>query len=141
MDSFQLDILTPSKRVYSAKVKDLILPAYDGEVGVLPHHGDFVGVLGTGVLRAETEDSHTHICMICSGIYQVKDGAVTLFADLAMDSGEIDPELERDYLGKIHVSLESQELSNEQLEEAKFQERRAKAKLDAVQAAAETARH
>ena len=132
MANFHLEILTPAKKIYSAEVAKVIVPAYDGEVGVLPGHNDFVGVLGTGVLRADTEEHHTHICMICSGIYQIKGGTLTIFADLAVDAGEIDPELERDALGHLHIKMKKEELTPAQLDELMLQELRINSKLAAL---------
>ena len=89
--SFSLEILTPAKKVCSEQVTEVLLPAYDGETGVLPQHGDFIGVLGTGVLKLVRE-GNDHWFMVSSGIYQVKEGAVTVFADVAEPATEVDIE-------------------------------------------------
>ena len=133
MANFHLEILTPAKKIYSAEVLKVIVPAYDGEVGVRPGHNDFVGVLGTGVLGAITAEHHTHVCMVCSGIYQIKGGKLTLFADIAVDAGEIDPELERDSLGHIRIKMKEGEHSPEELEELRLQEARIHSRLAAIE--------
>lgn len=90
MANFTLEILTPAKKVCREEVSEVLLPAYDGETGVLPQHGDFVGVLGTGVLKL-VRDGDDYWYLVSSGIYQVKDGAITVFADIAESAAEIDP--------------------------------------------------
>lgn len=91
MANFTFEILTPAKKVCREEVSEVLLPAYDGETGVLPKHGDFVGVLGTGVLKL-VRDGDDYWYLVSSGIYQVKDGAVTVFADIAESASEISPE-------------------------------------------------
>ena len=36
--TFQLEIITPERQFYTGPVESLVLPALDGEYGVLPGH-------------------------------------------------------------------------------------------------------
>ncbi len=51
---FEIEVLTRSKTLYKGKATEVVLPAYDGEVGVLADHANFIGLLGTGPLKVVT---------------------------------------------------------------------------------------
>ena len=42
MDTFGLKIIASDKVFYEGRCRNLIIPAPDGEVGLLPHHEDMV---------------------------------------------------------------------------------------------------
>lgn len=88
-NSFAFEILTPARKVFDAEVSEVVIPAYDGEAGVLPDHGDFIGLLGTGALKIVT-GGNDHWFMVSSGIYEVKQGSVTVFTDVAEQPEEVD---------------------------------------------------
>ena len=77
---FDVQILTPSKALFRGKATEVVLPSYDGEVGVLEGHADFVGLLGTGALKMVT-GGNDHWYMLSSGVYQVEDGKLTILAE------------------------------------------------------------
>lgn len=104
MASFHFEILTPAKRVFSSEVSEVVLPAYDGEVGVLPQHGDFVGALGTGTLKI-VKEGEDHWFMVSSGMYQVTEGRVTVFTDLAEGAAEVNIESSKAKAAEIDAEL------------------------------------
>ena len=78
---FNVEILTPSQTIFSGEATEVVLPAYDGEVGVLAGHADFIGLLGTGALKIVT-DGNDYWYLLSSGAYQVKSGKLTILAEL-----------------------------------------------------------
>jgi len=54
-DLFQCDLLTPDGRIFSGKVRSAVIPAYDGQMGVLVNHAPMVCELGYGLTRLQTE--------------------------------------------------------------------------------------
>ena len=76
-----VQILTPAKKLFAGKASEVVLPAYDGEFGVLAKHSDFIGVLGTGALKIVTSGDD-YWFMLSSGVYQVKNGELTILAEI-----------------------------------------------------------
>ena len=77
---FEVQILTPASTLFRGKATEVVLPAFDGEVGVLAGHGDFVGLLGTGSLKIVTE-GNDHWYILSSGTYRVSSGVLTVLAE------------------------------------------------------------
>ena len=87
--SYQFEILTPGKKLINVEVSEVIFHAYDGERGVLPNHENFIGRLGTGALKLVRE-KQDYWYMISGGVYEVKNGNLTLFAVQAESVDQID---------------------------------------------------
>lgn len=88
---FQVEILTPGREVLKAQVTEVVLPAYDGDRGILANHANFIGLLGTGAVKI-VHEKDDYWFMVSSGIYEVKNGALTLFAEIAETAEEVDHE-------------------------------------------------
>ncbi|MCB0325380.1 MAG: ATP synthase F1 subunit epsilon [Bdellovibrionales bacterium] len=86
---FSLEILTPGRELLRAQVSEIVLPAFDGEVGILADHEDFIGLLGTGPVKI-VRGGDDYWFMVSSGVYEVKRGKVTLYAELAETADEVD---------------------------------------------------
>ena len=88
--NFEFEILTPGRKLLSTSVSEVVFHAFDGERGVLSNHENFIGRLGTGALKI-VRDSDDYWYMVSSGVYQVRDGVLTLFAMHAESAEEINP--------------------------------------------------
>lgn len=88
---FSVEILTPGKLLLKEKANEVVLPSYDGETGILPEHGDFVGVLGFGLLKIRSEAGE-HCVFVDTGVYQVSAGNLSIFASRAEKRSDIDLE-------------------------------------------------
>ena len=127
---FALEILTPSRKVFSDEVSEVLLPAYDGETGVLPEHGDFVGVLGTGALKI-VRNGNDFWYMVSTGIYEIKKGKLTVFADIAESAREVDVEATNAQVAELEKKFaDLEQFSAEDYPAQKMAFDRAKARLE-----------
>jgi ATP synthase F1 epsilon subunit len=97
---FSLEILTPGRELLTCQVTEVVLPAFDGERGILANHEDFIGLLGTGPVKI-VRGGDDYWFMVSSGVYQVKGGGVTLFAELAETAAEVEPEAAEDKVKEL----------------------------------------
>lgn len=86
-----LEFVTPEKVAWSAPAESVVLPAFEGEMGVLPGHMPFLVQLGAGEVRA-TAEGETKRFAVSGGFAEVKDDVVSLFAETAELAGQIDAE-------------------------------------------------
>ena len=101
---FHLEILTPGKRLVETEVSEVVLPAHDGEVGVLAGHEDFIGVLGTGTLKY-VENGNDYWLMISSGIFEVQSGKLTILAELGETADSLDPKQSQEKADSLEAEL------------------------------------
>jgi len=46
----RVTVISPERSVFDGDADQLVAPAFDGEVGILPRHAPFMTLLGEGVL-------------------------------------------------------------------------------------------
>jgi F-type H+-transporting ATPase subunit epsilon len=95
-----LKIFTPVSTLFEGRVEKVIVPAYDGEMGVLPGHASLVSLLGMGELRA-TENGEVRYFAVFGGYMRVVDNAVSILADRAEAKETIDSGEARTRLGEL----------------------------------------
>lgn len=81
-------VVTPERAVLDETAEMVIVPMFDGELGVLPGRAPIVGQLGAGELRIKTGDTVTR-WFIESGFVQVRSNVVTILTANARPAGEI----------------------------------------------------
>lgn len=89
-----LEIVTPEKLVLQDQVDFVVLPARNGECGILPGHTHFLTQLSAGVLRI-TKGLDTNIFAVSGGFAEIHPGQVEVFAETAEMAEEIDVERAR----------------------------------------------
>lgn len=87
--TFHLSIVLPTKKVFEGVVTEVVLPAHDGEAGVLPHHENRVGILGTGALKY-IHNNEDFWLVVSSGVYKVTGTSLTILAELAEKGEDLD---------------------------------------------------
>ncbi len=89
--SFQIEIVTPARKVLSQEVESLIVPGEKGYLGILANHAPLVTTLGIGVLRYKTKGKEETVA-ITGGFMEVNDNKISIMADSAECCHEIDIE-------------------------------------------------
>lgn len=87
--SFQLDIVTPEKTIFSDSVDDVYLPGSEGEMGILTLHANLVAPLSPGELRY-LKDGKIEALAVGEGFVEVSHGQVSVLIDLAIGEDAID---------------------------------------------------
>jgi F-type H+-transporting ATPase subunit epsilon len=87
MDTFELAVITPSGTVLRETVASAEIPTINGEIGVLPRHCDYVGILGTGTLKYSTASGGKHSIEVSDGSLQFVSNTLTILADTARKIG------------------------------------------------------
>jgi len=82
-------ILTPQKPVIDTEAVEVVFPAHDGLLGVLPGHAPLLCNLGVGLLQYHDANDKKHYCMIAGGFGHVHDDVVTILANDAAVRGEV----------------------------------------------------
>ena len=81
-------VVTPEKAVLDAIAEMVILPMFDGELGVLPGMAPLIGRLGAGELRLKTGTNATRY-FIEPGFVQVRDNVISVLTAKAQKAEEV----------------------------------------------------
>lgn len=82
---FELEVVTPTQRLFAGAVTSLQVPAWEGYLGVLANHAPMLCVLREGVLTARNElTGVVHVLAVKGGFLEVGDNHVLVLADDAV---------------------------------------------------------
>jgi F-type H+-transporting ATPase subunit epsilon len=81
-------VVTPEKAVVDEVVDHVVVPMYDGELGVYPDRLPLIGRLGFGELRM-VKGSQTKRLYIDGGFVQIRGNVVTVLTSRALSVHEI----------------------------------------------------
>ena len=127
MATFQLEIVTAERLVYSEEVSVLVAPGMLGELAVLPHHSPLLTVLKPGEIRV-VKDGDESFVAVSGGFMEVMGDKVTILADTAERVEEIDLERAEEALRQAQERIASAAVE-EDLERALASIRRSQARL------------
>ena len=82
-------VVTPERTELDAEVKFLVLPMYDGELGVAPGRSAMIGRLGYGVLRLQTEQGFQRL-FVDGGFAQIENDTVSVLTGKAQPVESLD---------------------------------------------------
>ena len=83
MASFQLELVSPEKLLLSRAVEMAVIPAAEGEMGVLAGHAPMIVALRGGVISVREGGKVTEQLFVAGGFAEVAADRVTILADEA----------------------------------------------------------
>ena len=91
MDTFGLKIIASDKVFYEGRCRKLIIPAPDGEKGILPNHENMVIAIAVGTAKVQLagEDEWRDLA-VGTGFAEIVNNRVTLLVDTAERPEDID---------------------------------------------------
>ncbi len=88
-DTFQLEVVTPTREVVREAVSEAQIPARGGYLGVLPGHTPLLAEMGIGELSYHA-GGRMYFCTAIGGFVEVLGDRVIVLADAAERAEEID---------------------------------------------------
>jgi F-type H+-transporting ATPase subunit epsilon len=82
LSPFLLSVISPSGTLFSGPVDSVVIPAWDGLMGILPGHAPLLALLRPGAVNARAGDK-THAFLLTGGFADVGPTHVNLIADSA----------------------------------------------------------
>ncbi len=130
MAPMRLEIITAERLVYSDDVDVVVVPGIEGQLGILPHHAPLMTALQPGELMVRKNGEESYLA-VSGGFMEVLGNRVTILADAAERSDEIDEQRAQQAVERARERLEKREADIE-LEQALHSLRRAQVRLNVV---------
>jgi len=83
--TFRVAVISPQRTLFDGEAKLVVLPAHDGEVGILHDHAPFMALLGEGPLRLVT-NAGTRRFRVSGGFIQVLENNVSILSEEATEA-------------------------------------------------------
>ncbi len=80
-EQINLHLLTPEKTLFDGNVSMVVIPAEEGELGILPKHAPFVTSLRAGEVKIYRNDSISEVFTISGGFAEIVNDTCQIVAD------------------------------------------------------------
>lgn len=106
MSTFWLKIVASDHIFYNGNCETLVVPAHDGEMGILPHHEAMILAIQEGELRFRVpQETQWREAVVGRGIVQVANNRVTMLVDTAERPEDIDAVRAREALERAEEQM------------------------------------
>jgi F-type H+-transporting ATPase subunit epsilon len=122
-------VVTPEKTAVESKAEFVVLPLYDGEIGIAPGRAPVIGRLGFGEMRLTAEGRTTRY-YLDGGFVQVAGDVVNVLTNRATPAAEVDGQVAQKQL-QAALSLPTATPELEQIRDRQIAQARAQLRVAA----------
>ena len=101
--SFQCTVVTPEQQALDESAEQVVLPAHDGQLGILTGRAPLLVKLGVGAMRVDLAGGGRKLFLIDGGVAQMRDDKLTVLTTLATAADQIDVAAARAELQKAEA--------------------------------------
>ena len=113
-DGFKLEIVNPESSFLSKdNVYEVVVPAFEGDMGILKDHISIISFLKPGLLKVFSSESKEEIYYVEDGIIEFKDNCLSVLTSNIFDIKKIDKNKVRDILIKAEKEAQNQGISDQ----------------------------
>ena len=110
---FKIEIVSPEKSFFSNEnVKEVVVPAFEGEMGILKDHISIISFLKPGVIKVISKDGEDNF-YVDDGIMEFKDNLLSILTSSIFNIKKIDKNFIENSIKNAKSNLESKELSDQ----------------------------
>ncbi len=121
-ESLKCVVVTPERAILDEPADFIVVPMYDGELGIALNRLPLIGRLGFGELRITQGQKVRHL-YVDGGFVQIRDNVVTVLTSKAVAVGDINTQAAEEVLRtpKIETTPEGQEALQKTQQRARAQ--------------------
>ena len=113
-NGFKLEIVNPEKSFLSKEnVSEVVVPAYEGEMGILKNHISIISFLKPGLVKVFETDSKEENYYVEDGIIEFKNNCLSILTSNIFDIKKIDKNKVRDILTKAEKDGQNPHISDQ----------------------------
>jgi len=131
MSAIKLEIVSAETAIFSGEATMVVAPGKDGDLGIAPKHTPLLTTLRPGEIEVHKEGEDKEYIYVTGGILEVQPHMVTILADSATHSDELDEEAALEAKNEAEQALKGAD-KKEDLEQAQAQLVEAAARYSAV---------
>ena len=111
---FKVEIINPEKSFLSKEdVAEVVIPAFEGDMGILKDHISIISFLRPGLLRIIDSKSSEETYYVEDGIIEFKNNCLSVLTSNIFDIKKIDKNKVRDILAKAEKEEQNPDISDQ----------------------------
>ena len=113
-NGFKLEIVNPEKSFLSKEnVSEVVVPAYEGEMGILKNHISIISFLKPGLVRVIDTNSTEENYYVDDGIIEFKNNCLSILTSNIFDIKKIDKKEVSNILAKAEKDVQNSDISDQ----------------------------
>jgi len=113
-NNFNVEIVNPEKSFLSKEdVTEVVIPAFEGDMGILKDHISIISFLRPGLLRIIDSKSSEETYYVEDGIIEFKNNCLSVLTSNIFDIKKIDKNKVRDILVKAEKEGQNPDISDQ----------------------------
>ena len=113
-NGFKLEIVNPEKSFLSKEnVSEVVVPAYEGEMGILKNHISIISFLKPGLVKVFETDSKEENYYVEDGIIEFKNNCLSILTSNIFDIKKIDKKDVSNILAKAEKDVQNSDISDQ----------------------------
>ena len=111
---FKVEIVNPEKSFLSKEnVSEVVVPAFEGEMGILKDHISIISFLKPGLLKVIDSAAVEETYYVEDGIIEFKNNCLSILTSNIFDIKKIDKNKVRDILTEAEKESQNQDMSDQ----------------------------
>ena len=121
--AFNCVIVTPEHQLLNEKVTQAIVPAHDGEIGILTNRSPLLVKIGVGRMRVDVAGGKSVSYYVEGGVAQMNDNKLTVLTDHAVAVSELSAEAARKDLADATAKAPTDATRSASIQRARVKQR------------------
>ena len=113
-DTYKIEIVTPEKVIFSDdKVLEVILPSYEGEMGILKDHIPIISFLRPGIIKILKSSENINSFFVQDGIIEFYNNNLTILSTKIINIKNLNKEKNDQLITEIEKILNDEKLNDD----------------------------
>ena len=112
-EEFKVEIVNPEKSfLVKEDVSEVVVPAYEGEMGILKDHISIISFLKPGIIKVSSKSGDSNY-YVEDGIVEFKDNNLSILTSSIYDISDMDKSKKQDLLKQAEQESSKQKLNDQ----------------------------
>ena len=112
-EGFKLEIVNPEKSfLLKDGVSEVVLPAFEGDMGILKNHINFITFLKPGIINIQLKDKSSEELYIEEGTVEFSDNILTVLSSTVFKLNELSKDLVQKMIEEADKEINSNDLTD-----------------------------
>ena len=112
-EGFNIEIVNPEKSFLSKEnVSEVVIPAFEGEMGILKDHISIISFLKPGIIKVFTGSEEEHF-YVDDGIVEFKDNSLSILTSSVFNLKNVDKKYVRESIEQAEKELTNDKINDQ----------------------------
>ena len=113
-DTYKIEIISPEKMIFSDEsVQEVVLPSYEGEIGILKDHIPIISFLRPGIIKILKSSKNVNSFFAQDGIIEFYNNNLTILSSKIINTKDLNKEKINQLITETEKVLNDEKLNDD----------------------------